>query len=139
MALVDDTLDELREENRQLRTRVARLTGYSDVALLRRTFRFTQKQAAIVCLLLNRGIAERSELLDVVYAPEELVMLDNTDFALGSLVKHIRRTLRAHGIDIDTYYALGFGMSDENRAKLRSMLPSPETIRQAQFRPGAPA
>jgi DNA-binding winged helix-turn-helix (wHTH) protein len=121
-----ERLEELEEENRQLRERIARLEGRSKLERARQAFGLTKKQAGLLVLLINRGIADHGQCLEAVYDDrEQEAMSDGGYFALNSLMRHLRAGLKPHGISIRTLYGHGWDMSQDNRAKVRRLLEMP--------------
>jgi biotin operon repressor len=118
----DDRIDMLREENRQLRDRIARLEGGNMQMVAVKRLGLTALQARIFCLLVQRGEASHEVLIDASYDVHWQAMMGDTMSGLRTAVKHMRKRIRPLGIDVQTIYALGYAMSDQNRARARQIM-----------------
>lgn len=117
-----ELIDMLREENRQLRDQLAKARGQDDLCRATSVFNLTALQAKVFCLLLSKGEAGKWDLIDACYDINMQAMMGDTELALRCAVKHMRRHIRPHGLDVETIYGIGYRMSDENRAKARKLL-----------------
>lgn len=112
----------LEEENRQLRDRIAKLTGQDQRAAVRHVFGFTETEAGIFVTLLTCGVCEYDTLKSAAYSDHALMTMENPEWALRAHMKRIRRQTRPFGIDFITLYGRGFEMSDGARERARSLL-----------------
>ena len=119
---IHDQLDMLREENRQLREQLAVARGQDELCRVTRIFSLTALQAKIFCLLLSTGEAGKYELIDGCYDIHMQAMMGDTELALRCAVKHMRRHIRPHGLDVETIYAVGYRMTEENRRRARELM-----------------
>lgn len=117
-----DQIEMLREENRQLRDQLSRLRGGDDLIRAIKAFGLTALQAKVFCLLLSRGEAGKYDLIDACYDLHMQAMMGDTELALRCAIKHMRKHIRPHGLDIETIYAVGYSMSEENRRRARQIM-----------------
>ncbi|TGP28230.1 helix-turn-helix domain-containing protein [Mesorhizobium sp. M2D.F.Ca.ET.232.01.1.1] len=117
-----ERIEMLEEENRQLKDRIAELTGRHDAKAARKAFGLTEAEASIVMMLVTRGEAEYGQLQASIYTDRHLVELLDPDWAIRSHMKRIRRKMRPHGIDFETVYSMGYRMSDACRAAVRTII-----------------
>lgn len=118
----EDRIDELREENRQLRERIAELTGANDAWAARKAFGLTDTEARVLMLIVRCGQAEYRHLEDSIWGEDDGCESDNPGGCIRSHVKRLRRKIRPHGVDIGTIYGFGFAMDEATRAKVRKIL-----------------
>ena len=116
-----DQIEILREENRQLRERIAKLEGGDDAAKAIRVFRMSHRMAVAFSMLLNRDVS-RWDILNATHDDDRQMRLENPDWAINTLIKYMRQRLREHGVDIESVYGFGYRMTEENRAKARKLL-----------------
>lgn len=116
-----ELIDMLQEENRQLRERIAKLEGGDDAARAIRVFRMSKRQATAFSMLLNRD-ADRWDLLSATHDDDRQMRLANPEWAINTLIKHMRKRLRAHGIDVESVYGFGYRMTEENRLRARQIM-----------------
>ncbi|TJV51129.1 MAG: hypothetical protein E5Y01_16200 [Mesorhizobium sp.] len=117
-----ERIEMLEEENRQLKDKIAKLTGRNDANVARKVFGLTEAEAAIVMMLVTCGEAEYGQLQASIYTDRDLVELLDPDWAIRSHMKRIRRKTRLHGIDFETVYGMGYRMSEACRAKARATI-----------------
>lgn len=114
-------IDFLEEENRQLRERLAALTGSDCSASARVAFGFTESEALIFQMLMRCGVAPYTQLIDTVYLDRYGAPRD-PEWALRAHVKRMRRRLNPHNVKVGTIYGVGFYMDDKTRAKCKSII-----------------
>lgn len=114
-------VEELEEENRQLRERLARATGRPMADRAREVFGLTLSEAVILVFLTRCGRASYTQLEDAIYAETQIEAMDNTRGALRSHAKRLRRKIRPY-VDFTTVYSFGFEMSEEARVACRKRL-----------------
>jgi hypothetical protein len=117
-----DHIEMLREENRQLREHIARLTGRDHKQAARRLFNLTDAEACIVMMLVTCGQAEYGALQDSIYSDRVLERIMDPDWAIRSHMKRIRKKTQPHGVYFETVYSYGYRMTEENRARARKLL-----------------
>lgn len=117
-----EQLEILREENRQLRATIARLTGKDHKQAARRLFHLTDAEACIVMMLISCGQAEYSALQDSIYTDRALERIMDPDWAIRSHMKRIRKKTEPHGVYFESVYSYGYRMTEENRARARKLL-----------------
>ena len=116
-----DQIEMLREENRQLRERIARLEGGDDASKAIRVFGLSKRQAIAFSMLLNRD-ADKWSILDATHDADRQAMLENPEWAINTLIKHVRKRIRPHGVDLESVYGFGYRMTEENRSRARKLL-----------------
>ena len=117
-----ERIEELEEENRQLRDRMAQLTGQNDLASARSVFDFTESEGRIFVMLLHCGKAEYGALQDVVYSEAQLLEADMPREAIRTHIKRMRRKMRRYALDFKTIYSLGYEMSEDMRHRARALI-----------------
>ncbi len=115
-------IDMLREENRQLKDRIAEISGLSDVLLARQKYGLTDTEARIFLILVRRGSAEYDVIERAIYDDRDVEVPDGVNMAIRSHIKRMRRKLQKHGIDFETVYSLGFRMADKARSKAKQAI-----------------
>lgn len=116
-----DQIEMLREENRQLRERIAKLQGGDDVAKCIRIFKMSKRQAIAFSMLLNCD-ANRWDILDATHDDGRQQMLSSAEWAISCLMRHVRNRTRPFGIEIESVYGFGYRMTTENRRLSRQIL-----------------
>lgn len=116
-----DQVDILREENRQLREIIARMAGGDDVANAIRVFRLSRRQATMFAMLLKRD-ADRWDLLNATHDLDRQARLGQPDWAVNTMIRHIRAKVRPFGIEIESVYGFGYRMDTEMRGRARKAL-----------------
>jgi hypothetical protein len=123
-----DRIELLQEENRQLRDRIARLTGRDDAAKSRLAFGLTDGEALIFCTILHCGLASYSTLIDVLWHDRDEDLPEEVECAVRSHVKRLRRRLRPYGVNIGTVYSIGVSMDEAMRARSRRIMEASESV-----------
>jgi len=117
-----ELIDMLREENRQLRDQIAKITGGDELLAVKRAFRCSFLQAKVIAYFIHRGEARRDILLDHCYPRDAQLHYDGIELALACLIKHVRKRLKKHGLELTTHYSLGWSMSDEHRRQAKQVV-----------------
>lgn len=117
-----ERIEELEEEVRQLKERLAEMEGQQWHPAARRLFGATNKQAAFICLLAKRGDVTRSVCIDTVYAMSNYAGIDDGYQAISALTKQCRKHLRRFGMEVQTVYGRGWRISQETQAQLRQLI-----------------
>lgn len=111
----------LEEENRQLREKIAELTG-RDIALVARCrLGLTQTEATIFAILVRCGMATHEQLRELIYEASEFDLLRPHE-AVRSHMKRMRRRLRPIGLDVKTVYSMGYEMTEDMRCRAKKMV-----------------
>ncbi|TGS80315.1 hypothetical protein EN818_30850, partial [Mesorhizobium sp. M3A.F.Ca.ET.175.01.1.1] len=108
-----ERIEMLEEENRQLKDKIAKLTGRNDANVARKVFGLTEAEAAIVMMLVTCGEAEYGQLQASIYTDRHLVELLDPDWAIRSHMKRIRRKTRLHGVDFETVSGVAYRVSND--------------------------
>lgn len=116
-----DQIEMLREENRQLREIIDRFTNGDDVSKAIRIFRMSRRQATAFVMLLSRDV-DRWDILNATHDGDRQMKLENPEWAINTLIKHVRRRLQPFGIIIESVYGFGYRMTEDNRARARKLL-----------------
>lgn len=117
-----ERIEILEEENRQLKERIAKLSGHDDAEALQFLFGLTPTESQILALLVHRGSADYDQLELVSLPDDRGDRVEDINGAIRSHIKRIRRKVRPHGIDLTTVYEFGYTMSDEMRRATREMI-----------------
>lgn len=117
-----DRIEILEEENRQLKERIAELTGRNYLAEARDLFGFTDAEGKIFMLLLRAGRATYWHLLEHAYPDDDLNSLSDPENAIRAHVKRMRRKIRPHKIDFKTIYGFGYQMEPPARSLAKRLL-----------------
>jgi DNA-binding response OmpR family regulator len=117
-------LDEIEEENHQLRSRIAELTGQheKDRSACVRVFRLTPAETTLFLMLVHRGTATHDHLKSSLFEGDKLGQLNDADEAVRSHAKRLRRKIRPHGLEFSTVYGFGFEMDDATRKRAKERL-----------------
>lgn len=116
-----DRIEYLEEENRQLRDKIAELTGRDIAREARCKLGLTPSESAIFALLLRCGMATHDQLQALVYEEAD-VDLARPYEAVRSHMKRMRRRIRPLGIDFKTVYSMGYEMTEDNRVRARKLV-----------------
>lgn len=119
---LEDRIDELEEENRQLRERIAELTGINDTWAARQAFGLTDTEARVLLLIVRCGQAEYRHLEASIWDDLDGCASDNPPGCIRSHVKRMRKKIRPHGIDVETIYSFGYAISESSRARCRALI-----------------
>lgn len=117
----DERLEEVEEENRQLREQRDRLMGFADAEAVQFAFKLTPVEAKVLALLLHRGVADYEQLIAITCV-DGAIELESPEGAVRSHIKRMRKKLRTHGIDFETVYGFGFELDEASRNKARRMV-----------------
>lgn len=117
-----ELIDMLREENRQLRDQIAKITGGDELVAISRAFCCSTLQARVIAYFVHRGEARRETLIDHCYPIERQIEYENPRLAIACLIKHVRKRLRKHGLELTTHYSLGWSMSEAHRSLARRIM-----------------
>lgn len=123
MLAVHNRIGELEEQVRQLKEQVAELSGRSLYELVKKRLGIPHGQALAFCLLVQRGIASRQQLIDAVYVDDGyLDKLSDPYWSIGSVMKHLRRHVEPLGIEIRTNYGHGWELEEPMRMRAKALL-----------------
>lgn len=112
----------LEEENRQLRDRIAVLTGQDLRGAARVVFGMTEAEATIFLTIVHLGRVDYGQLRDAVYSSGRLIELDEPHGALRTHVKRLRKKAAKRGIEFTSIYSYGYEMPEEMRQRARAVL-----------------
>ncbi len=112
----------LEDENARLKDRIAELTGFDDVHLMRAAFGLSPIEARIFSLLVNRGVATYSHIYGLIFSDDDFAELEYPEGAVRSHIKRMRQKIRPRGLDIATVYGSGFEMMETERSAAREIL-----------------
>lgn len=122
--LLRERCELLEEENRQLRSIIADLTGQNEAADARSVFGFTRAEASVFMVLARCGRASYRQLEDAVYSDRKLTEILGSEEAIRTHVKRMRRKIRPFGVEVRTVYQFGYSMDDDMRTRARALLAS---------------
>lgn len=117
MLAINSRIEQLEEENRQLRAKIADLSGLGLYERAREVFDITHRQATFLVLLLNRRTVSHSQATEAVYDDDKLDDLDDPYSAIRTIVKHLRRAIAPHGVRFRTVYGHGWEIDDWARQR----------------------
>lgn len=115
VAAMRDRIEELEEENRQLRQMMRpNLQFKPELALC-------QQEARLLALLYERPLANYEQIA----AAFEIVHLGPADGVderkhVGVVAHRLRRKLKPHGIKFNTIWGVGYAADSENKARIRA-------------------
>lgn len=121
-AVTDSRLETLEEENRQLKDRISKLSGYEDAEALQYAFVLTPTESHVLALLVHRGSADYSQLEFAAFPDGRGDDMEDVVGAVRSHIKRLRRKIRPHGIDVNTVYEFGYTMTDDARSAAKRMI-----------------
>lgn len=115
----DDLIGTLRERIRQLEDVIAEPADSLWLLL-------TPDQAVITRMLLSRTMVKDDQFLIVLYGARPDADDPPDKKTIDTQICKIRKTLKPHGVQIETVWHVGYRMTPENKARLRALLSSME-------------
>lgn len=113
----------LEEENEKLRQQVELYKPKVAEAIPAGTFGLTKSEAKLLSFVVSRTIARREECFAHLYS--SAVREPDSTKVIDVMISKCRKKLRPWQIDIETVWATGYRMNQDNKARLHNILVTP--------------
>lgn len=117
-----DFVESLIEENRQLKEKIAELSGSCMVERAREVFKLGEKPAKLLALLAKRGTITRRQAIEACYEDAEIDRMEDSYQSIQQRLRDVRRALEPRGIIIERVYGTGWRVNPNTLSVLRAAL-----------------
>lgn len=119
MSRLRQRLDELAEDNRQIRSEIGASPSVDFVRRCRRVLGLSPSRAKMLAILMTGKVKSRNGIWLAYCDPSK----ERPDiYVIDTLLSYLRKALRPYGVTIDNVWGQGWVMDDASRALVRSLL-----------------